>query len=607
MLPPDRQVVLNCTAKVRLITGKPGVGKTYFGCQIAKHAISHQDEIGPQHRVLFLTYARNAVARIRQSLFAPVGADETPSATYENQGRSELQNRIRLNTFHGFFWWLVECYGRYAQGGSRERPWLLGSRRIADDVPPGYRGYTFDEIVDLAHNTMEVKAVRDLVSSLYPLVVIDEFQDVEPTLFSVVALLGKESRLVLLSGPGQTIYRSLKAFNPEEVMQRCEQELQPERFDIGPVAPDKQRFCHAIAAFVNDFEREAIAAPHAWPIMLKSIPKLNKNGNPNQLGTQAGVWLKEMEIYLRRTRPHDVHNTIAVLTSTNDAVAEISQRIIAGNELYRFPARRASVCSDDTVLLQYGRFLLELLQGHWISGRKKASSNEGAVATRLTVLFQEHDRETDYKIEEWVNWSKYIGKKVERCQQPSELLAWRKRLEDNLEKVNYYLRATKEDMARDLCLPRAVAASGPSTAFTAAQKDLLTAMARDFIGIIIPTVADGALNIPVAREVFERAMQQRVIFEKIGLEPRVQIMTIHKAKGREFDGVVLVLENNHKALWKASRRIDEEERLDLYRVAITRARHAFALVAFEDAYSAAASVVQRLLPQPSFLHEATSL
>lgn len=102
-------------------------------------------------------------------------------------------------------------------------------------------------------------------------------------------------------------------------------------------------------------------------------------------------------------------------------------------------------------------------------------------------------------------------------------------------------------------------------------------------------------------------MQQRVIFEKIGLEPRIQLMTIHKAKGREFDGVVLVLEDNHEAFWKASKRMDEEERLDLYRVAMTRARHAFALVAFEDACTDAAPVLRRLLPQPVFRQDPDNL
>ena len=60
-------------------------------------------------------------------------------------------------------------------------------------------------------------------------------------------------------------------------------------------------------------------------------------------------------------------------------------------------------------------------------------------------------------------------------------------------------------------------------------------------------------------------------------------MTIHKSKGREFDGVVLVLEDNHKALWKKDGPASGPEIDDLYRVAISRARSAFALVAFEDA------------------------
>lgn len=79
-----------------------------------------------------------------------------------------------------------------------------------------------------------------------------------------------------------------------------------------------------------------------------------------------------------------------------------------------------------------------------------------------------------------------------------------------------------------------------------------------------------------------------MIFEKLGIQKNFQVMTIHKLKGREFDGVVLVLEDNHKAFWRKInfRLVTEIE--ELYRVAISRARSALAIVAFEDAQKEAA-------------------
>ena len=104
------------------------------------------------------------------------------------------------------------------------------------------------------------------------------------------------------------------------------------------------------------------------------------------------------------------------------------------------------------------------------------------------------------------------------------------------------------------------------------------------------------MDIKKATKDFEKSNQQKIIFEKVGLQKNVQVMTIHKSKGREFDGVVLVLEDNYKAVWRANGPGSDEEVEELYRVGITRARSAFALIAFEDARKEARDVVKRLLP-----------
>jgi len=64
----QRQAALDSVAKVRLIEGAPGVGKTYFGCQLAHNELQSRTVIKKSYQsILFLTFARNAVARIRQA------------------------------------------------------------------------------------------------------------------------------------------------------------------------------------------------------------------------------------------------------------------------------------------------------------------------------------------------------------------------------------------------------------------------------------------------------------------------------------------------------------------------------------------------------------
>ena len=95
-------------------------------------------------------------------------------------------------------------------------------------------------------------------------------------------------------------------------------------------------------------------------------------------------------------------------------------------------------------------------------------------------------------------------------------------------------------------------------------------------------------------------MQQRIIFEKLGIESGIQVMTIHKAKGREFDGVVIVMEDSSKAMWLNDSKTSDSELDELYRVGISRARLAFGLIGYNDIYNDAKPHVQKLLPTDIF-------
>ncbi|HKZ41690.1 MAG TPA: 3'-5' exonuclease, partial [Candidatus Hodarchaeales archaeon] len=101
-----------------------------------------------------------------------------------------------------------------------------------------------------------------------------------------------------------------------------------------------------------------------------------------------------------------------------------------------------------------------------------------------------------------------------------------------------------------------------------------------------------------ARRAFEVSLQQRIIFEKLGIHHSVEVMTIHKAKGREFNGVVLVFEDNYKALWKAGSLTADAELVDLYRVAISRARDVIGIIAYNDTIDHVRVEVRKLLAGP---------
>lgn len=589
-----RQAALESKSKIRLITGDPGVGKTFFGCEIAEWELSgKKNKLNSAQKILFLTFSRNAVARIRQAYIQQISDKDEVSESRKTKLISDFHNRIHVNTFAGFFWWLVESYGRYIPGNlSPNRLWLIGNKRTGSEIiPDRYSGYTFDELADSTKEVLNVNAILDLMSEIYPFIIIDEFQDVDDSLFEMIKLLSSKSRVVLLCGPGQCIYRGLKEFDPDMVMKKCENELQPERFKIAAIDQQSQRYCPQIIELIDRYNSGEVSFSDQWPVHFQAISRKTIRGNPKELETQVGKQVQDMKKYLYETglkKPF----SLAVLASTNQGVAEIFHRLKNGSDIYSLRPMSASLHFEDTLLLQYGRLILHLLKIHW-SAVGKHTIEVRDVAALITSLFQQVGRSTVTTPINWeplssVLYEKISGQLPPRDKSSSSIID---RIEKNLEVVNKLLRADKT------ILPT----GSPSTPFTKTDSRLLKLLRDETLKSINPAFnSDGSLQPAKAKHLFEKSMQQRIIFEKLGIERGVQVMTIHKSKGREFDGVVLVLENNRKALWRNESNTLDKELADLYRVGISRARYAFGLTAYNNIFDEAKPAVQKLLPDGYF-------
>jgi superfamily I DNA/RNA helicase len=160
-----------------------------------------------------------------------------------------------------------------------------------------------------------------------------------------------------------------------------------------------------------------------------------------------------------------------------------------------------------------------------------------------------------------------------------------------LESINELLRAKKDKLPP----------GSPRTPLEKNDISLLIILREKFLKLIEKRFQPyGRLDVGQAKRDFENLVQQEVLYEKLGIEEAIQVMTIHKAKGREFDGVVLVLESGHKALWRKESHTSNQELEDLYRVAMSRGRDAFGLVAYDDTFRNAKPPVQKLLPKNLF-------
>lgn len=205
-----------------LIRGGPGSGKTTVS--ILKAAQIAGYHLRPGQNVLFLSFARATVSRVVEAI------------EYEQKIPPAQKRRIEVETYHSFFWRILKTHG-----------YLIGlPRRLSILTPPGEAialseirsGFTAGNLTDKqkaakkaaeeAERTRLATAegrvcfdlfafyvggilhgserIRRLIATKYPLIILDEFQDTNAPQWRVVQALGALSRLIALADPEQCIY-----------------------------------------------------------------------------------------------------------------------------------------------------------------------------------------------------------------------------------------------------------------------------------------------------------------------------------------------------------------------------------------------------------------
>ena len=227
-----------------LVTGGPGSGKTTIS--ILKSAQIADEHVRPGQRVLFLSFARATVSRVVEAI------------EYEQRIPPAQKRLIDVHTYHSFFWRILKAHG-----------YLIGlPRRLAILTPPGQaialseirsafparkltdEQKTAKKAVEEAERTRLAGAegrvcfdlfapyvgnivhgserIRRLVAAMYPVIILDEFQDTNVEQWRVVQALGACCRLIALADPEQRIFDWIgadparldhfrEAFTPAEV------------------------------------------------------------------------------------------------------------------------------------------------------------------------------------------------------------------------------------------------------------------------------------------------------------------------------------------------------------------------------------------------------
>ena len=205
-----------------LVTGGPGSGKTTVS--ILKAARIAEQDLRPGQRVLFLSFARATVSRVVEAI------------EYEQKIPRDMKRRINVDTYHSFFWRILKAHG-YLTGLPRRLVILAPpAEAIAlSEVRSGFPVRNLTGEQKEAKKTAEAaersrlatsegrvcfdlfapcvkkilrgsERIRRLVATMYPVIVLDEFQDTNTEQWFVVRALHSNCRVIALADPEQRIY-----------------------------------------------------------------------------------------------------------------------------------------------------------------------------------------------------------------------------------------------------------------------------------------------------------------------------------------------------------------------------------------------------------------
>lgn len=201
---PQKKAFLGSTGHV-LAMGGPGSGKTHVALVKARDEI-RSAKLLPGQRILFLSFARPTVARILEKAKELISPDEL--------------KLLDVNTYHGFAWSVLRSHGYLLNEGKKLQllPPPEGAARLAHIVKEQH----FQEKLRLFHEegflhfdlfaqlTAELfgrsRRLAGIYTATYPVLVVDEFQDTNADEWNMVRELGKGCRIIALADPDQRIY-----------------------------------------------------------------------------------------------------------------------------------------------------------------------------------------------------------------------------------------------------------------------------------------------------------------------------------------------------------------------------------------------------------------
>lgn len=542
-----------------LVMGGPGAGKTTLAILKAQQRMP---SFKPGQTALFLSFSRAAVQQILLRCRSVLSRDE--------------MQQIEVRTYHSFCWELLKYHGR-ALGGvplkmvTPGQEGVMRTQFAGDWAPERHRllndeaRISFEVFAHAAARLVEEsKHIRAGIADAHPLMILDEFQDTDDDQWRLVNALSGATKSVFLADPEQRIYgyRSGVRADRLDILRKTiglkETDLEADNFRSP--ASDVLRYANAIVAGKAP-ERCKDVTVHTYKPFL------------NMFNSTVHFHVGQMLADLRKRGIADP--SVAVLAASNDLVATISE-VLSGNR-------------------NFGRVALKPIAHDtaWDAELSAASALAVAALLEQASAYSENariaslHRVRDYWLlkKDWYEQNGREGAKTandraNRFGGAAALLRAGKAIRaGGPQLIANFNPDLSGDPVADWRCARGLCAGHDDLKDIASQARMVRlSQMRDPLAMALGSIwSESATYIGAVRTVSAVLDQQRLIGSD--QTPRgCVLMTLHKSKGKEFDGVVIVEGYHTGFLMKADEAPGYESSRRVLRVGITRARHAVRII-----------------------------
>ena len=553
----ERQRLLDCDGHA-IVTGGPGSGKTTIA--LKKALVRIEKGLQPGQSVLFLSFSRAAVARIVQAS--------------KMQLNKQTRTLLNVQTFHSFFWDLLKTHS-YLLGTPRkiqilmpqdERVRSAGIKK--DKEPKKWAAWlqereklvvsdglvAFDLFAPTAARLLaQSPLIRNLVAERFPLVIVDEAQDTGPDAWRCIELLAATTKVICLADLEQQIFDHLPGIGPERI-EAIKAALTPLEVNLGSEnmrSPDSQ-----IAEFGRD-----ILAGRARNGGYKGVSTLAFNRTADlgvTMRRALGCLMREV-----RKETHEWPKTIAILVPSGAEAAKVSSSLNAGAK----PVPHKLMFDEDEARLA-ARFAAYLLEP------RETITETAQVAEALLLLADlKKAAGSNTAVNQLLGWATKC--RAGNISNAAQVRAIREVL------ATLKTSAFSGNPAKDwIFVKQTLRSSGDSILISVAQHlDYMVAFNR---GKRISANLSAAWEITAtylrAREALDEALAQDLMLDGVDDPDGIQVMTVHKAKGKQFDGVIVLRRETHNGqtlvsnlVWRGDKPPYRRSRRILM-VAVTRAK-----------------------------------